>query len=120
MVSDGRRLPTLLFHSFDGSPAIGEWIAQNGGWIGVGGLSTRSSSTGLRSFIKTFPRDRVVLETDSPYLVPNGFKHRRNTPESIPVIAGALAKVWEVPVSEVARMTTANAHRLFGGLNAHD
>jgi len=119
VMDDGRPLPTLLFHSFDGSPKLGEWIIQHGGWIGVGGLSTRTASKQLRTYIGKFPQDRVVLETDSPYLVPNGYKHRRNTPESIPVIARSLAMTWGVSVGEVGRVTTANAHRLFGGLCAN-
>jgi TatD DNase family protein len=72
----------------------------------------------LAQQVRRIPLDRIVLETDSPYLVPNGFKHRRNTPESIPLIAQFLANLFGLDVSEVARQTTQNAERLFPGLTA--
>jgi len=106
-------LPRLLFHSFDGSPRTAEWIRQHDAWIGVGGLFTRSSQTALRSFIAEMPQNRVVLETDSPYLVPNGFKHLRNTPESIPIVATRLADLWGASLEHVAQTTTRNAETLF-------
>lgn len=107
------RNPGLLFHSFDGSAALTDWILANDAFIGVGGLATRAKSHELQRQIRRIPLERIVLETDAPYLVPNGFKHRRNTPESIPVIARFLAGLLERPLSDVARVTTANAERLF-------
>ena len=106
-------LPRLLFHSFDGSSALTEWINDRDAYIGVGGLATRRKSDQLRRHIATIGLDRIVLETDSPYLVPNGFKHRRNTPESIPLIARSVADQFETDVEEVASRTTANANHLF-------
>ena len=120
VLNHSSKLPTLLFHSFDGSSEIGSWIIDNDGWIGVGGLSTRKSSLALQHFISKFPHNRVVLETDSPYLVPNGFKHRRNSPESIPFIARHLASLWDTTIAEVAHRTTANAEALFRSLDNHE
>lgn len=108
-----RQTPNLLFHSFDGSDALTDWINEHGDYAGVGGLATRSRSVGLHRQLKRLPLDRLVLETDSPYLVPNGFKHRRNTPESIPHIASFLAGLVGVDLTEIAMQTTRNAERLF-------
>lgn len=112
-------LPPILFHSFDGSPRLADWIQSHDAWIGVGGLATRGSQQDLRAFISRMSHHRVVLETDSPYLVPNGFKHRRNTPESIPAVAETLARIWQVSIEEVASVTTANAENLFVRLPSH-
>jgi TatD DNase family protein len=108
-----RHLPRLLFHSFDGSAALTDWVIANGASVGVGGLATRSKSTGLRDQLTRLPIDRLVLETDSPYLVPNGFKHRRNTPESIPRIAAILGTLLNRQLADIAMHTTANAERFF-------
>jgi TatD DNase family protein len=113
-------LPQILFHSFDGTAELTDWIIESGSYIGVGGLATRKKSAELRTQIARIPIDQIVLETDSPYLVPNGFKHRRNTPESIPFIAKALADLFQRDVADIARITTANAERLFERLPVHD
>lgn len=105
--------PPLLFHSFDGSGALSDWILANEARVGVGGLATRTKSFPLQRQLKRFPLDRLLLETDSPYLVPNGFKHRRNTPESIPRIAAFLARLLGTEVETIAMQTTRNAERFF-------
>jgi TatD DNase family protein len=58
--------------------------------------------------------DQLLLETDSPYLAPTGWDEKRNTPESIPIIAAHVARLLDRPVEEVARRTTENALRVFG------
>jgi TatD DNase family protein len=104
----------VVLHSCDGDPALMD-LAQERGWmIGVGGLMTRRQSKALRSRLPSFPLDKIVLETDSPYLVPSGVKLRRNTPAMIPLIAERLAGLLNQPVSEVAAQTTQNADRMFG------
>jgi TatD DNase family protein len=108
-----QQLPKLLFHSFDGSEELTKWIIESGSHVGVGGLATRTKSTALQAQLNRIPIQQIVLETDAPYLVPNGFKHRRNTPQSIPVIASFLARLVGTDVTTIARQTTENAERLF-------
>lgn len=112
-LNNRKALPALLFHSYDGSPSLTDWIIGSRSYIGVGGLATRPKSSVLQREIQRIPIDRIVLETDSPYLVPNGFKHRRNTPESIPHVASVLATLTGLDVPTIARQTTLNAERLF-------
>lgn len=107
------RLPELHFHSFDGSEALRQWIVNHGCTIGVGGLMTRKGSNSLRSWIANVPTDRVVLETDSPYLKPQGIRGVRNQPAFLPRVAAELANLWGVSLSEVGRITTDNACRIF-------
>jgi TatD DNase family protein len=113
ILSDRQDLPTLLFHSFDGSEVLTDWIIESGSYAGVGGLATRTKSTALQLQINRIPIQQLVLETDAPYLVPNGFRHRRNTPESIPHVAGFLARLRDMDVSDIAWQTTQNTERLF-------
>lgn len=106
-------LPRLVFHSYEGSAALTDWILAHDAVVGVGGLATRTKAAHVREQIRRLALDRIILETDSPYLVPNGFKHRRNTPESIPVVASVLAGLFETNVETVASVTTATCERFF-------
>ncbi len=63
-----------VFHSFDGSAALRDFLLDRGDSIGVGGLMTRAGSIDLRDVLKNVPFESIVLETDSPYLVPKGRK----------------------------------------------
>jgi TatD DNase family protein len=103
-----------ILHSFDGSADLRDFLLDRGDLFGVGGLMTRSGSAGLREVLRVVPLESIVLETDSPYLVPSGVKVRRNTPASIPIVAQALADLLERDIFDVARVTTENARRVFG------
>ena len=104
----------VVLHSCDGDPALMDLAEERGWLIGVGGLMTRRQSESLRSRLPSFPLEQVVLETDSPYLVPSGVRMRRNTPSSIPLIAERLAGLTGRPLPEIAAVTTQNAERVFG------
>ena len=105
-------LPVLL-HCFEGAPLLTRLGLDRGYYFGVGGLVTRAASVQLREAVAAFPPDRIVLETDAPYLAPAGLKNRRNEPSTIPAIAAELARLRGVSAEEVAAMTTANAERVF-------
>ncbi len=107
------RLPPLLFHSFDGTPALTEFMLEHGSYAGIGGLATRKASGHIHRELRRLPLDRLLLETDSPYLAPDGFKPRRNTPESIPLIATFLGELLDEDTTRIASATTANAERFF-------
>lgn len=111
---EGPNQPMLVFHSFDGSPELAQWIIEHGWMIGAGGLMTRRSARGLQAILRSVPYDQLLLETDSPYLSPSNWTEKRNSPESIPLIAEHLAKVRETTVDAIAATTTANAKRVFG------
>jgi TatD DNase family protein len=106
----------VVLHSFDGSMESVQLVIERGWFIGVGGLMTRLASSGLRELIRKVPLSAIVLETDSPYLVPAGVKNRRNNPGNIPIIARALADVRRASYEEIVRTTTENAIRAFPGL----
>lgn len=102
------------FHSCDGDPELMDMAVERGWLVGVGGLMTRRQSEALRSRLPTFPIEQILLETDSPYLVPSGVKARRNSPAMIPLIAERLAGLIGRSVEEIAATTTRNAERIFG------
>lgn len=87
--------------------------------IGVGGAFTRLENEGLKEVVRQIPLEKIILETDSPFVLPEGmpedkaFPGKRNTPLSIPFIAGKLAELKEITIEEVATVTTENAKRLF-------
>lgn len=114
ILSDGRKLPTLVFHSFDGTEKLLDFILQTGSYVGIGGLATRQGSSGLRSLLANVPAERIMLETDSPYLVPARQKDRRNQPAHVATIALMMADVLGTSPQELAAQTTANAERVFG------
>ena len=106
----------VVLHSFDAGPDTA-MVARARGWIlGVGGLMTRSSNVVVRDIVRDYPLEGLVLETDSPYLVPSGVKARRNEPANIEVIARKLADLREVEAETVAAETTKTACEVFRGL----
>lgn len=118
ILSSATVLPRLLFHSFDGGPELTAFVNETGAYVGVGGLATRPTAHRLRSQLARISLDRIVLETDAPYLVPAKAPGRRNAPGNLPLIAAALADLLGTDVNTIAALTTANAGRLFGELES--
>ena len=103
---------TGVFHCFGGP----EWLAADvldlGFHVGLGGTLTFKNA-GVAYAIDGIPLDRIVLETDGPYLAPTPHRGIRNEPAYVPLVAQRLAEVRGLTVDEVARVTTATARRLF-------
>ena len=106
-------LAPIVLHSFDGTSELSAWALERGCYIGIGGLATRRNSDALRALLSGMPVDRLLLETDSPYLSPPG-ADKRNTPANLPTIATMLAPLWNLNGEELCRATFANAVDLFG------
>ena len=104
---------TGVFHCFSGNEdEARKLLSFDGFCLGIGGVLTYKKST-LPQAIENIPLDRILLETDSPYLPPVPFRGKRNESSYIPYIADFLAGLHGCCVEEVARVTTANACRLF-------
>ena len=104
---------TGVFHCFGGTVEEAQRITELGFYLGLGGVSTFKNA-GMHEVIPHLDRQRVVLETDSPYLAPVPHRGKRNEPAYIPLIAQRIADLWKVDVAEVAQQTTKNAQWLFG------
>ena len=102
-----------VFHAYSGSVETWREIRKLGDWyIGIGGVLTYKKAS-IAETVKEIPLERVVLETDSPYLTPVPYRGKRNESSYIPHIAEKLASQKEVSIEEVATITTENARRLF-------
>lgn len=101
-------------HCFSGNLIEAEKILDLGLMISFTGIITYENNDLLREVVKMVPLDRMMLETDSPYLTVESRKGRPGEPADVRVIAEKVAEVKGVPFEEVVRMTTANAERFFG------
>lgn len=100
-------------HCFGGSEQVAKELIKLGLHISVGGVSTFKNAERLRDVLRVVPIEKILLETDCPYLTPQPYRGRRNSPEYIPLIAENLAKIKGISEQEVASITTENARRLF-------
>jgi TatD DNase family protein len=103
----------VLFHSFTGSQSEAEEIKGIGAFISVNGIITFPKAGQLRQTIAGFPPERIMLETDAPYLAPVPRRGRRNQPEYLPYICNALAKLTDRTEEEIAYQTTGVTRRFF-------
>jgi TatD DNase family protein len=100
-------------HAFSGSAEVFQRMQRYGEWyVGIGGVLTFKKAR-IAEDVKRIPLERILLETDSPYLSPVPLRGTRNESANIPLIASALAAIKGVPVEEVAEVTTRNATTLF-------
>ena len=102
-----------VLHCYTGSLAFAHRALDAGLWISFSGILTFKNDRGLRATAKALPLDRLLVETDAPLLAPQRFRGRRNEPLHVGLVGETLAATRGVPVEEVARITTANARRLF-------
>lgn len=102
-----------VFHAFTGNIETYRKIEALGDFmVGIGGIVTFKNS-GLADVVAQIPIDRIVLETDSPYLAPTPHRGKRNVPAYIPLIAAKVASLKNVTAEQIATITTANAKRIF-------
>ncbi len=100
-------------HAFSGSAETFRRLSRYGDWfVGIGGVLTFKNA-GIAEDIKNIPLERILLETDAPYLAPTPHRGERNESSLIPVIAEKLAAIKGTSLEEVARATTKNAKQLF-------
>jgi TatD DNase family protein len=103
-----------VMHSFTGDLATAEACLAMGLYISFAGMVTFKKSEELRRVAAKVPLDRLLVETDSPYLAPVPVRGRRNEPAFVAHTAACLAQVHGISVEDVAKRTTRNARDLFG------
>ena len=103
-----------VFHSFTGSEEeLEELIAFSPSFmIGINGVVTFKKST-LREYIARIPLDRLLLETDAPYLAPMPYRGKRNEPAHLPLVIHRLAEIYQTTPEHIAQVTTQTAERIF-------
>lgn len=104
--------PKGVFHCFTGSLEEANEIIKLGFYLGIGGVATYKN-THLRETLKNISLDKIVLETDAPYLPPVPYRGKRNESAYIKIVAETLCTVYEKSLDEIAHITTSNAENLF-------
>ena len=103
-----------VFHCFSGSPEMAEALLKRGWYLGFDGPITYKNAKRAPEVAAVTPLDRIVVETDAPYLSPVPNRGRRNDSRNLPYIVEKLAEWKGVPPEEMARVTWENGLRLFG------
>lgn len=103
---------TVILHSFSSGPHLRDAGLREGWYFSFSGMVTFRSWT-QQDTMRAVREDRLLLETDAPYLAPVPHRGRRNEPAYVPAVAATLAEVRGVPVHEIAATTSTNARRLF-------
>jgi len=108
-----------VLHSFSGSTETAQRAIQLGFYIGVTGPVTFENAVKRQEIVAALPLERLLIETDAPYLAPHSHRGRRNEPAFVSEIADKIAQLNSLSLEEVAAITSANAARLFswGGID---
>jgi TatD DNase family protein len=103
----------LLMHCYTSGAELAGRAAALGAWFSVSGIATFKAADEVRAVIAKMPEDRILLETDCPYLAPVPFRGRRNEPAYLPHIAAKLAQIRGWTLQDTEARTTAAVHNLF-------
>jgi len=103
----------ILLHCYTGGPDLCQRGLALGAFVSVSGILSFKSAKAVRAVIEDVPLDRVILETDCPYLTPMPYRGRRNEPAYLPYVADALASLHGMTREEIGAICEANALRLF-------
>ena len=106
--------PVGVMHCFSGDLAMAREVIEMGFYISIPGSVTFTNARRLPELVRALPLERLLIETDCPYLTPHPYRGKRNEPAYVSLVAEAIAQIRGIPLEQVARITTANARALFG------
>jgi len=109
----GSAVPSL-FHAFSGDEMMAHRVLEMGCYIAIGGPVTFRNARQLARIVPAIPLDRLVVETDCPFLTPHPHRGKRNEPAYVRLVVEKVAELREESVDAIARQTTLNARTLFG------
>lgn len=117
-ILDGEELPERwIVHCFSGGPDEAQKALDRGAYLSFSGIVTFKNAVDVQAAARLCPLDRILVETDSPYLAPVPHRGRPNQPAWVPLVGAAVARLKDIPVEEVERATwdaTTAAFRLPG------
>lgn len=102
-----------VIHCYSYSPEMAMEYVKLGYYIGVGGVVTFKNARKLKETVAAVPMERILLETDSPYLAPEPYRGKRNSSLYLPYVAEEIARIKGISVEEVIQKTNENARNLF-------
>lgn len=103
-----------ILHCFSGSPEMANEVLKQGLYIAIGGVVTFKNAKKMVDVVKNIPMDRLLIETDLPYLTPEPFRGKRNESAYLKYVVEKIAQIKGLPEYEIANITTNNAKKLFG------
>lgn len=104
----------VVMHCFSGSPEFAMECVKEGFYIALGGVVTFKNAKKAKEVAKTVPLDKLLLETDAPYMAPVPFRGKENQPAYVKFVAQEIADLRGISFEEVSEMTTKNAQKLLG------
>lgn len=102
-----------VIHSFTSTPELAKTVLGLGFHIGFNGIITFKNAQNVRDIVELTPLDRILIETDSPFLAPIPHRGKENAPFNLPFVAAKIAEIKNISLDEVLRVTTQNAKNLF-------
>ncbi|HHB90547.1 MAG TPA: TatD family deoxyribonuclease [Anaerolineae bacterium] len=108
-----QRPPYGVLHSFSGDLAMAHEAYDLGFILGLAGPVTFKNARGLQVLARQLDPDRLMIETDAPYLSPHPYRGKRNEPARVKLVAEKLAELWDMPFEQVAFLTTGTARAFF-------
>jgi TatD DNase family protein len=115
-VTDAEGAPSrVVMHCFSGDAWFARECVERGFWLSFAGTVTFKNAQGLRQALEATPADRLLVETDAPYLTPMPFRGRPNASYLVPLTVRAMAQVRGCEVAELCRQIEANSDAAFGG-----
>jgi len=117
-ILDEERPPPGVLHCFSSGRALAEAALALGFYISISGIVTFKNADDLRAIVRDLPLDRLLVETDSPYLAPVPYRGKRNEPAFVKATAAAVAALKGVELGQLAAVTSANFFRLFAKATA--
>jgi TatD DNase family protein len=103
-----------IFHSYSGSSEMARELIRRGWYISFSGVVTFKNASRVREVVSTIPLDRLLIETDAPYLSPHPLRGKMNHSANLEYTAGAIAAVFGKTPEEIAEITFENAQRIYG------
>lgn len=103
----------VLFHCFSGSVEFMKECTRQGWFIALGGVVTFKNAVKMKEVAREVPLDKLVLETDSPYLTPVPYRGKENKPAYVKYVAQEIANIRQMPYEELVDITTTNAEEFF-------
>ncbi|MDR3451356.1 MAG: TatD family hydrolase [Rhodoferax sp.] len=107
-----------VFHCFTETAQVARAALDMGFYISFSGILTFKNAQDLRDVAAFVPLDRLLIETDSPYLAPVPYRGKTNNPSYVPYVAQQLAQLKNLPVQDIAHATSTNFERLFSGVKS--
>ncbi len=109
----GQAHPGLVLHSFSGDLAMAQEALELGFYIGISGPVTFKNSRGLPDIVAAIPLERLLVETDAPFLTPHPFRGKRNEPARVKLVAEKIAEIKKLPFAQMCQHLTQNTITLF-------